>query len=295
MKTHSTKNKLGTFLLATAMLPWLTAAPGSTAFAQDRRGGGGGGRVAAVAAAVAVIQAVVVAARAAAAARIAVVPAAEAAAVTVARVVVAAGAAVVVAAAAAVDKVVATKTATVNLGIVPVTATRGIRVAAATIVVVARIKNREGDRVLIRESDLSRNRDRDRDRDRDRHRGRIVIVAVIEIVIATEIGIASTKALAFTIRRIMVGTGTAPTLMNRATETACSRAPAMVAEGRTMTLSALTSTGAALLADSSHCSPTGLTDRPIATALCAAIRRAIRTGSGTLVATAFTLSQQSSF
>src|SRR6266851_2742507 len=43
MKTHSTRNKLGPFLLATALLAWLTAAPGSTAFAQDRRGGGGGG------------------------------------------------------------------------------------------------------------------------------------------------------------------------------------------------------------------------------------------------------------
>lgn len=251
-------------------------------------------RVAVVA--VAVIQAVVVAARAAAVAQIAAVPAAAAVA-AIARVVVAAAGAAVVAA-AAVDKVVATKTATVNLGIVPVTAARGIRVATAIVVVVARIRiARE-----IASSFVTRI-----------YPGtviaigieigieiatEIVTVAVIEIVIATaiviatEIGIASTKALAFTIRRIMVGTGTAPTLMSRATETAYSRAPTMAGEGRTMNLSALTSLRVGLPADSSHCSLTEVTDKRIATALCAAIKRAIKTGSGTLMATAFTPSQQ---
>jgi hypothetical protein len=74
-----------------------------------------------------------------------VVPAAEAAAVVVAaavaaaRTVVAAGAAVVVAV-TVVDKLVVTKTVTVNPGIAPVIAARGIRVATATIVVLARIR-----------------------------------------------------------------------------------------------------------------------------------------------------------
>jgi len=63
----------------------------------------------------------------------------------------------------------------------------------------------------------------------------IAIVAVIEIeiateiAIATEIGIASTKAPAFTIRRIMAGTVTAPMLMSRATGTACSQVQTMAA------------------------------------------------------------------
>jgi hypothetical protein len=124
----------------------------------------------------------------------------------------------------------------------------------------------------------------------------IVIVAAIEIVIATEIeiateiGIASTKALAFTIRRIMAGTVTAPMLMSRATGTACSRAQTMAAEGRTMTLSVLTSTGVGLLGDSSHCSLMGLTGKLIEMALCAAIRRAIKTGRRTLWAGAFAVS-----
>ncbi len=230
------------------------------------------------AAALAVIQAVVVAVRAAA----------------VARVVVAAAGAAVVVAATAVDKVVATKTVTVNLGIAPVIAARGIRAAAATIVVIAWIKTaREIAYSFVTQMS----------------RGTmiatvivivtaiaIVIVAAIEIVIviaiviATEIGIASTKALAFTIRRIMAGTVTAPMLMSRATGTACSPAQTMAAEGRTMTLSVLTSTGVGLLADSSHCSLMGLTGKLIEMALCAAIRRAIKTGRRTLWAGAFAVS-----
>ena len=243
------------------------------------------------AAALAVIQAVVVAVRAAAVARVAVVPAA-AAVTAVARGVVAAAGAAVVVAATAVDKVVATKTVTVNLGIAPVIAARGIRAAAATIVVIAWIKTaREIAYSFVTQMS----------------RGTmiatvivtaiaIVIVAAIEIVIATEIeiateiGIASTKAPAFTIRRIMAGTVTAPMLMSRATGTACSPAQTMAAEGRTMTLSVLTSTGVGLLADSSHCSLMGLTGKLIEMALSAAIRRAIKTGRRTLWAGAFAVS-----
>ncbi len=124
----------------------------------------------------------------------------------------------------------------------------------------------------------------------------IAIVAVIEIeiateiAIATEIGIASTKALAFIIPRIMAGTGTAPTLTSRATGTACSLARAMAGANRAMTLSVLTSTGAALLADCSRYSPTGLTNKLIEMALCAAIRRVIRTGSCILWAGPFAVS-----
>ena len=239
-------------------------------------------------AAVAVTQAVVVAARAGAVARIAVVPAAEAVAVVARIVVAAAGAAVVAATPAA--RVVAIKTAIVNLGIALVITARGIRVATATIVVIARTRPAKE----IASWFVSRN-----------FRGtetatvivtEIVIVAVIgivietEIVIVTETGIASTKALAFTIRRIMVGTGTAPTLTSRATETACSRGPTMAAGGRTMTLSVLTSTGAGLLVDCSPYLPTGFTSKLTGTALCAVIRRAIRTGSGTLWAGVFVVS-----
>lgn len=237
-----------------------------------------------------------------------VVPAAEAAAVVVvvvvvaaaavARTVVVAGAAVVVAV-TAVDKLVVTKTVTVNPGIAPVIAARGIRVVAATIVVLVWIRTAKeigswfvsrtfpgteiatGTEIEIATGIVTA----------------IVIVVetvtVIVIVIAIEIGIASTKALAFTIPRIMAGIGTAPTLTSRATETACTQAPAMAAEGKITTRSALTSTEAAHPVDSSRCSPTDLTSRPIAMALCAAIKRAFRTGSGTLAATAFTLSQKS--
>jgi len=112
----------------------------------------------------------------------------------------------------------------------------------------------------------------------------IVIVVVTEIAIAIEIatviGIASTKALEFTIRRIMAGIATAPMRMSEATETACTRAPATAAEGKATTRSALTSTKAALPADSSRCSPTDLTSRPIATAFCVVIRKATKTGKG---------------
>jgi len=99
------------------------------------------------------------------------------------------------------------------------------------------------------------------------------------IEIATEIGIASTKALAFTIRRIMAGTVTAPMLMSRATGTACSPAQTMAAGDKAMSLSVLTSTRVALRADFFRYSPTGLTSKLIEMDLCAAIRRAIRTGS----------------
>jgi len=124
----------------------------------------------------------------------------------------------------------------------------------------------------------------------------IVIVAVIEIGIAieiaigTEIAIASTKVLAFIIPRIMAAIATAPMLTIRVTGTACSRVRTMAGAGRTMTLSALTSTRAGLLADCSRYSPTDPTGKLIEMALCAGIRRAIRTGSSILWAGAFAVS-----
>jgi hypothetical protein len=231
-----------------------------------------------------VAQAVVVAARAAAVARVAVVPAAEAIAAA-ARVVVAAAEAAVVVAATAVE-VVATKTATVNLAIAPVIVARGVRAATVTIVVIEWIRT-------AREIAYSFVTQMFRGTEIGIATGivtAIVIVAAIEIVIATEIEIASTKALAFTIRRIMAGTSTAPMLMSRATETACSQAQTMAAESRITTLSVRTSTEAAHPAGSSRCSPMGLTDKLIEMALCAAIRRDIRAGRRTLWAGAFAVS-----
>jgi hypothetical protein len=110
----------------------------------------------------------------------------------------------------------------------------------------------------------------------------VVIETEIGFGIVTEIEIASTNPRVYTTPRIMAGIDTALTPTNGAIGMACTQAPTMGGAGKAMTRNVLTSTRAALRADSSPYSRTDRTGWPIATAFCVVIRKAIRTGNGIL-------------